>query len=211
MMEVAQVKKQIERTKVVPMKVLDLAPYANNSNQHSDWQVKQIGKSIKEFGFTNPVLVDDHGQIVAGHGRVLAAYAIGLDTVPTINLGHLTAEQRRAYVIADNQLARLSSWDRNLLASEALELKQLDFDTDLLGFDDKELDGLLDLGSKINHSDGAPDPDLGEKNKDAYDINGSNEEVDTLIQSRLEIDQAIPEEFKEGLFIRPASLNAFLR
>ncbi len=92
------------RLKIVYRPAGDLTPYVGNARTHSDKQIVQIAASIRKFGFTNPVLIDDHGEIVAGHGRVAAAKQLGLAEVPTIVLGHLTAAERRAYVIADNRL-----------------------------------------------------------------------------------------------------------
>ena len=120
-----------------------LVPYARNSRTHSDEQVAQIAASISEFGFTNPVLVDDDGGIVAGHGRVMAARQIGMTAVPTINVGWLSEQQRRAYVIADNQLAMNAGWDESVLAQEVAWLQDHQFNTDLLGFNADYLDGLL--------------------------------------------------------------------
>jgi len=120
-----------------------LIPYARNSRTHSDEQVAQISASIREFGFTNPVLVDDEGGIVAGHGRVMAARQIGMTAVPTINVGWLSEQQRRAYVIADNQLAMNAGWDESVLAQEVAWLQDQQFNTDLLGFSADFLDGLL--------------------------------------------------------------------
>ena len=120
-----------------------LLPYARNSRTHSDAQVAQIAASIREFGFTNPVLVDADNGIVAGHGRVMAAKQLGLVEVPTINVGWMTEVQRRAYVIADNQLALNAGWDESVLAQEAAWLQDQQFDTNLLGFNADFLDGLL--------------------------------------------------------------------
>jgi ParB-like chromosome segregation protein Spo0J len=118
-------------------------PYARNSRTHSDAQVAAVASSIKEFGFTNPVLIRDDGTIVAGHGRVLAARHLGLKSVPCIRLGYLTEAQARAYVIADNKLAELAGWDDDLLAIELRELKDEGFDLGLTGFSDDELNELL--------------------------------------------------------------------
>ncbi len=129
---------------IIERKVEDLIPYVNNSRTHSDQQVAQIAASIKEFGWTNPILVDGDKGIIAGHGRLMAARKLGHTKVPTIELKHLTSAQRKAYVIADNQLALNAGWDTALLTIELQELKELDFDLDLLGFDPKELDKLLE-------------------------------------------------------------------
>jgi ParB family transcriptional regulator, chromosome partitioning protein len=128
-----------------------LIPYARNSRTHSPEQVAQIAASIREFGFTNPVLIDADGGIIAGHGRVIAARTLGMDAVPCIRLAHLTDAQRRAYVIADNRIALNAGWDYEMLAVELDELRDADFDIDLLGFDQKELDELI----------GSPDFDPG--------------------------------------------------
>jgi DNA modification methylase len=122
-----------------------LIPYARNSRTHSDEQVAQIMASIREFGFCNPVLIDAAGTIIAGHGRVMAATRMKLETVPCLRLSHLTEAQRRAYVIADNRIALSSSWDSELLANELSDLHADEFDMALLGFDADELAALLDF------------------------------------------------------------------
>ncbi|MFC0178990.1 site-specific DNA-methyltransferase [Thorsellia kenyensis] len=120
----------------------ELMPYAKNSRTHSEEQIKQIAKSIEEFGFTNPILTDGQNGIIAGHGRVLAAKQLGITEVPVIELSHLSDEQKRAYIIADNQLALKAGWDHDLLKAELLDLKLMNFDISLIGFSDDEL-GLL--------------------------------------------------------------------
>ena len=138
------------RLKIVYRPTGDLRPYAGNARTHNAKQIVQIAASIRKFGFTNPVLIDDHGEIVAGHGRVAAAKQLGLAEVPTIALGHLTAAERRAYVIADNRLAELAGWDREILRIEfqALAELDLDFDLEITGFETAELDLLLDDGDE---------------------------------------------------------------
>lgn len=131
-----------------------LIPYARNSRTHSDEQVAQIAASIREFGFTNPVLVDGDGGIIAGHGRVLAARKLGLKDVPVLVLDHLTPVQRRAYVIADNKLALNAGWDAEQLKLEMLDLQGDDFDLALTGFSDDELAALL-----ADKTEGLTDPD----------------------------------------------------
>jgi len=123
--------------------VAALIPYARNSRTHTDAQVAQIGASIREFGFTNPVLIDADGGIIAGHGRVMAARMLGLTDVPCIRLGHLTETQKRAYVIADNKLALNAGWDEELLSKEIMELQRMEFDISTLAFDSFELSGIL--------------------------------------------------------------------
>jgi ParB-like chromosome segregation protein Spo0J len=121
----------------------ELIPFVNNSRTHSDEQVNQIAASIKEFGFTNPILLDGEDGIIAGHGRLQAARLLGLDEVPTIRLDGLDELQKRAYVIADNKLALNAGWDSELLQLEIQNLQQKDFDISLLGFDEKELMQIL--------------------------------------------------------------------
>jgi DNA modification methylase len=120
-----------------------LRPYERNARTHSPEQVAQIAASIQEFGFTNPILVGEDDGIIAGHGRLAAAMDLGLTEVPVIVLSHLTAEQRRAYVLADNQLALNAGWDEELLATELQELQLAEFDLSLLGWSDEELADLL--------------------------------------------------------------------
>lgn len=122
----------------------DLLPYAMNSRTHSDDQVAQIAASIKEFGFTNPILIDDAAGIIAGHGRLMAAKRLNLTEVPTITLEGLTEAQKKAYVIADNKLALNAGWDTEALTAELRRLQELDFDLDLIGFDSDELAQLLE-------------------------------------------------------------------
>ena len=123
--------------------VVDLIPYVNNSRTHSEDQVNQIAASIKEFGFTNPVLIDKENSIIAGHGRLLGAKKLGMDEVPCIVLDGLSDVQKKAYIIADNKLALNAGWDDELLKLEIEGLQELDFDIDLLGFDDDELDAMF--------------------------------------------------------------------
>jgi DNA modification methylase len=119
-----------------------LVPFERNARTHSDAQVAQIAGSIAEFGFTSPILVDSHAGIIAGHGRLMAARKLDLPQVPVIVLSHLSGNQKRAYILADNKLAEAAGWDEVVLRSELAELKN-DFDLALLGFDDDELRGLL--------------------------------------------------------------------
>jgi len=123
-------------TYVSPSKLI---PYVNNARTHSEQQVKQVAASIKEFGFTNPVLIDETNSIIAGHGRVLAATLIGLDLVPTITLTGLSEAQRKAYVLADNKLALNADWDIEMLMLEIDTLTAEDFDISLIGFSDEEI------------------------------------------------------------------------
>lgn len=142
------------------VRTADLIPYVNNSRTHSDEQVSQICSSIKEFGFTSPVLIDDEGGLIAGHGRVMAAKKLGLDDVPAIILSGLTEAQKKAYVIADNQLPLNAGWDLEKLKLEIENLSELDFDLDLLGFEDDFLSDLLeeDPEEGLTDEDEVPEP-----------------------------------------------------
>ena len=152
----------------------DLIPYVNNSRTHSDQQVQQVASSIKEFGFTNPILIDEDGGIIAGHGRLMAAQKLGLDEVPTITLEGLTEAQRKAYVIADNKLALNSGWDDELLKVELESLSDLDFDLDVLGWD-----VLPDFKDDIDYSI------LDEDDLD-LELDGMTEDVKKAIQIEFE-------------------------
>ena len=143
---------------IVYRKVAELIPYDRNSRTHSDEQVATVAKSIQEFGFTQPVLIGNDDVIIAGHGRVMAAKSIGMDQVPTICLGHLSDEQRRAYVIADNKLAEQAGWDDELLALELGALSDLGYGLEVTGFNDKELADILAAESTpgLTDDDDAP-------------------------------------------------------
>jgi len=145
--------------KIEQKSVKDLIPYAKNSRTHSDAQIAQIAASIKEFGWTNPILVDGDNGIIAGHGRLMAARKLGHDKVPVIELKDMTETQKRAYIIADNQLAMNSGWDTSLLTLELTDLQEDGFDLELLGFDPKELNALLDpeIVEGLTDEDAVPD------------------------------------------------------
>ena len=139
--------------------VADLIPYARNARTHSDAQVAQVAASIREFGWTNPVLIDPAGGIIAGHGRVLAARKLGMDKVPCITLGHLTDTQRRAYILADNKLALNAGWDDEMLRLELTDLQEMGADLGLIGFGENELAKLLvDYTAGLTDPDDAPEP-----------------------------------------------------
>ena len=141
--------------------VAGLIPYVNNSRKHSDEQVAQIAASIKEFGWTNPILVDGANGIIAGHGRLMAARKLGMEAVPVIELAHLSEPQRKALIIADNKLAMNAEWDNDLLMLELGELLEGGFDLDLLGFGKDELDALLsptEATEGLTDEDAVPEP-----------------------------------------------------
>jgi DNA modification methylase len=145
------------------VKVESLIPYARNSRTHSDAQVAQIAASIKEFGWTNPILVDGTNGIIAGHGRLLAARKLGYTDVPVIELENMTESQKKAYVIADNQLAMNAGWDTSMLTLELGDLKEAGFSLDILGFDPKELDNLLEPEQVDGLTDEDAVPDIPEE------------------------------------------------
>lgn len=130
------------------IKTADLVPYANNSRTHTREQIEQVAASIREFGFTNPVLIDKDNGIIAGHARTLAAFKIGMGEVPCIRLSHLTEAQKKAYVIADNKLALNAGWDEDMLAKEIQDLVLEEFDLDLLGFNEEEMNHILNIDEK---------------------------------------------------------------
>ncbi len=134
--------------------VADLIPYARNSRTHSDAQVTKIAASIREFGFLNPIIVDGESGIIAGHGRVLAAQKLGLDTLPVIEAAHLTEAQKRAYVIADNRLALDAGWDNDMLKVELSDLQADGFNLELTGFNLDEIAAFL-----VDKTEGLTDPD----------------------------------------------------
>ena len=138
---------------IISKKIDDLIPYVNNTRTHTEEQVNQVASSIKEFGFTNPVLIDEQGGIIAGHCRVLASKKLKLKEIPCIELEHLTEAQKKAYIIADNKLALNAGWNEELLKIEIESLKELNFDLDLLGFDSLELDDLLKEEEEISLTD----------------------------------------------------------
>jgi ParB-like chromosome segregation protein Spo0J len=137
-----------------------LRPFEHNARTLSRKQIKQIAKSIQQFGFVNPVLIDSENRIIAGHGRVEAARSLGMVDVPTICLGHLTESEKRAYIIADNRLAELAGWDREILAIEFQHLSDIDleFDIELTGFELAEIEIMIDPPSETEEESPVPDP-----------------------------------------------------
>lgn len=137
-------------------RVSSLKPFSGNARVHSKKQIRQIANSIQRFGFTNPVLISDDDEIIAGHGRVMAANELGLITVPTLKLSHLSAAERRAYVLADNKLALNAGWDSEILAIELQALIDIEFDVSLTGFSLAEVDFVLDQAGESTTEDVAP-------------------------------------------------------
>jgi hypothetical protein len=133
-----------DKCKITQTRVRDLVPNPNNARTHSPRQIEQIARSIERFGFNNPVLIDSDNHILAGNGRVKAAKQLGLASVPTLKIEHMTDAEKRAYVLADNRLAEKAGWDEDILAIELQGLIDLDFDVGLIGFEAGEIDLLLD-------------------------------------------------------------------
>jgi len=146
----------------IKAKINDLVPYARNSRTHSEEQVTQIASSIREFGFTNPVIIDNKNNIIAGHGRVLAAKKLGIDEVPCVVVTGWTEAQKKAYVIADNKLALNAGWDEKMLSLEFDELQELGFDLDLTGFSGDEILALKPLEETVGLTDEDDVPDAPE-------------------------------------------------
>jgi ParB-like chromosome segregation protein Spo0J len=157
--------------KIEQIPTADLIPYARNTRTHSPEQVAQIAGSIREFGFTNPVLIDGENGIIAGHGRVMAASKLGLAKVPCIRLAHLTETQKRAYIIADNKLALNAGWDEEMLGIELASLREDDFDLDLLGFDSFSIESFLN----------PPEPEIAEVTGEGVSMQEAKENYDESI------------------------------
>lgn len=136
--------------------VRQLRPYAGNARRHSKKQVRQIAESMRRFGFTNPVLISDEDEIIAGHGRVMAAKELGIEAIPTLRLSHLSPEERRAYVLADNKLALNAGWDTEILAIELQALIDIEFDVSLTGFSVAEIDLTLDQAREASTNEIPP-------------------------------------------------------
>src|SRR3989440_6563898 len=141
-------------------RVGDLQPYPNNARTHSKRQIRQIANSIKNFGFCNPVLIDDAKQIIAGHGRVEAAKLLGIDAVPTCRLSHLSEAEKRAYILADNKLAEKAGWDKEVLAIELQGLIELDIQIELTGFEMPEIDLILEDAREAKETSAGPEDDV---------------------------------------------------
>lgn len=158
----------------------ELVPYENNPRTHSATQLERLVNSLKEFGFTNPILIDEDNNVIAGHGRLQAAQIAGLKTVPTITLSHLTEEQRRAYVIADNQLALNSGWDDDLLQAELKALGEAGFDLTLLGWGENlpTFGDDIDLSALDDFDDDDPTAELADGVMKAIQIEFRPEDYD---------------------------------
>lgn len=157
-----------------------LIPYARNSRTHSDEQVAQIAASIREFGFLNPIIIDGDNGIIAGHGRVLAAQRLGMETLPCIEASHLTDTQRRAYIIADNKLALNAGWDDDMLRIELDELGEMGFDLELTGFSLDEVDELLISPDEIAEAEASDNPYTDKVDAPTYEPTGEKPSLDQV-------------------------------
>jgi hypothetical protein len=192
--------------KIEVINTADLIPYARNSRTHSDAQVAQIAGSIREFGFTNPVLIDAENGIIAGHGRVLAAGKLGLAEVPCIRLAHLTETQKRAYIIADNKLALNAGWDEEMLGLELADLREADFDLGLLGFDAEQIEAALNPEKPGECDEVADDTYTNKIKAPIYEAKGEKPEISEMID-REKTDRLIKEIKESNL---PTELARFL-
>lgn len=186
-----------------------LAEYVGNAKTHSPEQVEAIARSITEFGFTNPVLIDATGEIIAGHGRVLGAKLAGISQVPCIVLADLTEDQKRAYRIADNKIHELGGWDFDKLASELSALNSHGFNLDNIGFDPQELDSLLDVDAGFlsddltDVTDESSDEESEQSDVDKSDGNHySDFKCEMLDQNKLRLIEVLNEIMKENYFER---------
>jgi len=137
------------KKEIVNVELEKLVPYENNSRNHTDEQISQIASSIDEFGFTNPVLIDENNSVLAGHGRVKAAELLSLKDIPTVKILGLTEKQKKAYVIADNKLALNATWNDEVLQNELQDLFNSDFDLSILGMNENEINSFL--GDSLNN------------------------------------------------------------
>ena len=189
--------------------ISDLIPYANNAREHSEEQVLQIASSIKEFGFNNPVLIDKDNGIIAGHGRLEAAKKLGMTEVPTIRLEHLTDTQKKAFILADNRIAINSTWDTDLLSLELTDIKD-DFDLNMLGFNDDEINVLTNPIEELDYEEEEiPEPPVEPKTKlgDIYQL-GNHKLMCGDSTSIDDVDKLMPET-AAMLFTDPPYLMAF--
>jgi ParB-like chromosome segregation protein Spo0J len=180
-----------KKYKITWRKTDDLIPYARNARVHSDEQVAQIASSIKEFGWTNPILLDGDNGVIAGHGRLMAARKLEHKEVPTIDLHGLSEAQKRAYIIADNKTALNASWDFDILTVEFEELAGMDFDLALTGFGEVEIDAIANDSLDLSVLDGVSDDEL-----EGYEAN---------------VRKAIQVEFEQEHFAEAQELFKFWR
>lgn len=194
---------------IVYRSVNTLTLYADNAKTHGNEQVAAIARSITEFGFTNPVLIDEVGEIIAGHGRVLGAKLAGISNVPCIVLTDLSEDQKRAYRIADNKIHELGGWDLDKLESELRALDSHEFDIDKLGFSMQELDSLLDVDAEFLSDDSTDvtDEPSGEESEEPDGYESDNDHYSTfkcemLDQNKIRLIEVLNEIMKDNYFER---------
>lgn len=188
-------------TELVEVAIRDLTPYANNAKQHPADQIELISRSIEEFGFVSPCLIDRAGNIIAGHGRVEAAKRLGYETVPCVYVEGLTEEQRRAYILADNRLTELGGWDMDIVEEELRALESYDFDISLTGFDlnDPEFDeGREDPEGSVDLTQTLP-----ESKVYIYSISAFG--VGSELIAMVKLPQAVADSFLKAAEERPVS------
>lgn len=202
---------------VISVPVWDLKPYENNARTHSDEQVDQLTKSIRQFGFNNPILVQDDLTVVAGHGRLLAAKKLGLESVPVIKLKHLTPAQVKAYVLADNKLALNAGWDDEILKAELLAIQEAgEVDMDAIGFSDEEMTALID-GVEVEDDTPRERPEYSKKiDTPVYSPKGDKPELYALVDKTKAIklmDEInaceLPDDIKQFLWCAAQRHNMF--
>jgi len=181
------------RPKVEMLEVKKLIPYATNPRIHTSGQIEKIAKSIREFGFVNPIIIADTGEVVAGHGRLRAAQKLNIDKVPCIRVGHLSREQWKTFVITDNRLTELAAWDEDILGAELKELKAMGVDLTLTGLSDIEIIQMVDLNETAVLDQSKVDPELRTQptksgNKKVNGVKAGGDESGETIDSGQEID-----------------------
>lgn len=152
--------KKMQKLEIVYKNIDELLPYINNARTHDEMQINQIASSIKEFGFNSPIAIDNDNVILCGHGRLLGAKKLGLKEVPTVCLSHLTPQEKKAYILADNKIALNSGWNFDLLKLEFEDLKSVDFDLELTGFNTEEIENILNSEDEDSEDEETSDLDL---------------------------------------------------
>jgi len=185
---------KLEKLEIVYKNIDDLLPYINNARTHDEMQINQIASSIKEFGFNSPIAIDNDNVILCGHGRLLGAKKLGLKEVPTVCLSHLTPQEKKAYILADNKIALNSGWDFDLLKLEFEDLKSVDFDLELTGFNSEEIENILNSEDEDSED---------EETSDDLDLNfldGFSEKYNIVVEcENQEEAEAFAKRFKPDL------------
>lgn len=184
----------MQKLEIIYKNIDELLPYINNARTHDEMQINQIASSIKEFGFNSPIAIDNDNVILCGHGRLLGAKKLGLKEVPTVCLSHLTPQEKKAYILADNKIALNSGWDFDLLKLEFEDLKSVDFDLELTGFNTEEIENILNSEDEDSED---------EETSDDLDLNfldGFSEKYNIVIEcENQEEAEAFAKRFKPDL------------